>query len=87
MLSDLLIEYLPLIASGLPRPPDIKHKLEECLCWNNPLRRAVTLSVNGEWRVDLDLTLLLVELWLIDDAPEFDRDLEISAAAKASQAD
>jgi len=30
---------------------------------------------------------VLVELWLIEDAPEFDRDLEISAAAKASQAD
>jgi len=41
----------------------------------------------GEWTADLDLMLALVELWLIDDAPEFDRDFVMSAAAKASQAD
>ena len=78
----------PLTISGLPRPPDMEHKLEDLLCWNNPRRRVETLSTFGEWTLDLDLTLLApVELWLINEAPEFERDLVMSVAAKASQAD
>ena len=87
MLSDLLINCFPLPVSGLPRPPNIEHKLEDLLCWNSPLRKADTLSVAGDCTPALDLTFELTEPWLMDEAPEFDRDLVMSAAAKASQAD
>lgn len=67
----------------------MEHKLEDRLCWNSPRRRADILSTLGEWTLDLDFKpLAAVEFWqLTDEAPEFERDLEISVAANVSQAD
>lgn len=84
MLSDLLIGLFPLTASGLPCPPDMEHKLEDLLGCNNSRRKLDAFSTLGDWALDLVLALTV---WFISEAPEFERDLVISVAAKASHAD